>query len=266
MIKIDFHGSTHGHFLEYVVNVYIMQTLPSKVNIFKPPTYSAHAPDRNYLNNRIAICGHYSSSGQTFTDNKVVRIMLDSKDDDLFFIAITNLMHKAGDIGFEKQSLSVPESIRNDPVAYRNQWYSKFNERETFANFYTEFSATDCPVFDFSFKSFFSFGDFCVELAKLSNFLDQTFFPDQSLYELWCNFIVVNQGYQSYIKCNQLLNGAFSNCAYNMNCDVIEQGWLNFKLSKISRMFDGPLFDNPNYPTNTQDLYAIVQSHLASLR
>jgi len=44
MIKIDFHGSTHGHFLEYVSNVYIMQTTPSQRNIFKPPTYSAQNP------------------------------------------------------------------------------------------------------------------------------------------------------------------------------------------------------------------------------
>ena len=48
MIKIDFHGGTHGHFLEYVANVYIMQTTPSQASIFKPPAYSAHAADENY--------------------------------------------------------------------------------------------------------------------------------------------------------------------------------------------------------------------------
>ena len=61
MIKIDFHGSTHGHFLEYVTNVYIMQTTPSKTSIFKPPTYSAHAPDDNYKDNRLIKCGHFSN-------------------------------------------------------------------------------------------------------------------------------------------------------------------------------------------------------------
>ena len=58
MIKIDFHAGTHGHFLEYVSNVYIMQTSPNQHNIFRPPTYSAHNLDTQYLHNRQIFCGH----------------------------------------------------------------------------------------------------------------------------------------------------------------------------------------------------------------
>ena len=60
MIKIDFHAGTHGHFLEYVSNVYIMQTSPNQHNIFRPPTYSAHNLDTQYLHNRQIFCGHFS--------------------------------------------------------------------------------------------------------------------------------------------------------------------------------------------------------------
>ena len=142
MIKIDFHGGTHGHFLEYVSNVYIMQTAPSNCSIFKPPTYSAHAPDKNYHRHRLIRCGHYSDPKYNLTiDHKdtVIRIILNTKDDNLFFIALTNLIYKAGDIGFDNQMLSIPESIRNNPVDVRNNWYSKFNEREMYANFYADF-------------------------------------------------------------------------------------------------------------------------------
>lgn len=268
MIKIDFYGSTHGHFLEYVTNVWIMQTAPSKTNIFKPPTYSAHAPDSNYLDNRVIRCGHFSIESIPFdATDQVIRIVIDQSNDNMFFIALTNYICKAGDIGLEHWMLSlIPDSVRNDTIENRNQWYSRFNEREIYANHYTGFININNPVFNFPFESFFSFPDFCKELSKLSHFLNRTFFPDQLLYNLWSNFIEVNQGWQSYIKCNQLLEHIFSNSSYDINCNIIEQGWINFNLSKICQLFDGEIFDQESYPSNTQDMYRIIQTHLATLR
>lgn len=266
MIKIDFHASTHGHFLEYVSNVYIMRTAPSKESIFKPPTYSAHAPDSNYLDNRVIRCGHFSTAPIPFNNNdQVIRIMFDASNDNMFFIALTNLIFKAGDVGFDRQMASIPDSVRNNPVSIRNQWYSRFNEREIFADHYNGFINIDNPVFNFAFESFFSFPDFCKELSSLSHFLNQAFFPDQTLYNLWSNFIEVNQGWQSYIKCNQILEHIFSNSSQDINCNVIEQGWINFNLSKICRLFDGEMFESESYPTDTQDVYRIIQTHLAEL-
>ena len=94
MIKIDFHGSTHGHFLEYVANVYIMQTAPSETSIFKPPTYLAHAPDQNYLKNRLISCGHYSnpiyqSRLKINDEDQVIRIIIDTNNDNMFFVSIS---------------------------------------------------------------------------------------------------------------------------------------------------------------------------------
>lgn len=269
MIKIDFHGSTHGHFLEYVTNVYIMQTAPSQISIFKPPTYSAHAPDQNYLKNRLIYCGHYSDPTCPFkiaNNDKVIRIIIDTTDDNMFFVSLTNLMFKAGDVGFDRQLLSIPEHIRKNKVEHRNNWYTKFNERNIYANFYTSFAPLDNPVFNFRFESFFSFKDFCTELEGLSMFLNQTFFPDASLYKLWSEFINYNQGWQSYTKCNQLLEHTFSKKFSNINCTVIEEGWINYNLSKICRMHSGPVFDQEIYPPDTDLLYKIIQDHLNSLR
>ena len=269
MIKIDFHGSTHGHFLEYVANVYIMQTAPSKTNIFKAPTFSAHNADDYYLADRIILCGHYSDANYNVAinnDDTVIRINLDVNNRVMFYIALTNLIFKAGDVGFEKQLLSIPAHIRSDAVSHRNNWYSKLKDREIYTNHYYTFSQISNDIFNFSFESFFSFNSFCTELNKLAQYLNQTFFPDQSLYDLWAEFIKLNQGWQSYIKCDQILEAIFSNRYKEIDCSIIEQGWINYNLSEICRLYDGELFENNSYPTNTQIVYKVIQDHLANLR
>lgn len=269
MIKIDFHGSTHGHFLEYVSNVYIMQTTPSQCSIFKPPTYSAHNPDIHYLNDRMIECGHFSDPNYKLKitdDDQVIRIVINPTDDDTFFIAFTNLMFKAGDVGFEKQLLSIPNSVRDNKIELRNNWYSKFAEREKYANYYTNFLPTSTPVFDFRFEAFFSFKNFCAELGSLANFLNQTFFPDQSLHTLWTEFIARNQGWQSYFKCKQLLEDIFANANKTIDCTLLEEAWINYSLSKMCKLYDSTLSEQESYPTDTQQVYKIIQQHLGSLR
>jgi hypothetical protein len=265
MIKIDFHGSTHGHFLEYVTNVYIMQTAPSKTSIFKPPTYSAHAADNQYLNNRQIICGHFSNT-KVNIDDDIIRINIDYNDDDMFFIALTNLIYKAGDMGVERQLLSIPDNIRDNPVAHRNNWYSKIQERQLYINAYNNFPTIPNNVFNFSFDSFFCFTRFCKELNNLSQFLNQLFFPDLTLYNLWAEFIKLNQGWQSYSKCKTILEAVFSNTSIDIDCTIIEQGWVNYNLSKICRLYQGKLFEDAIYPKNTQLISAIVADHLITMR
>jgi len=264
-IKLDFHGSTHGHFLEYVSNVYIMQTTPSKASIFKPPTYSAHGRDQHYLANRIIRCGHFSASNQIKNNDTVIRIVM-PQTDNMFFIAVTNLMYKAGDVGFETQQLSIPDTIRNNPVDYRNNWYSKFNQRDEHSKYYNDFQSIPNPVFEFPFEAFFSYKDFCIALCDLAAFLNQSFFPDHSLYQLWSEFIQYNQGWQSFNKCNCIINSMFSNQNIDIDCTIVEQGWINFNLSNMCNMYQGPMFDDAVYPVNTLIAYNAIQQHLSSLR
>jgi len=269
MIKIDFHGSTHGHFLEYISNVYIMQTAPSQQNIFKPPTYSAHNPDNYYINDRIIKCGHFSNpiyNLQLCDDDQVIRIIIDPDADNTFFIAFTNLIFKAGDKGFGKQILHIPDYIRNNKIELRNNWYSKFAERKKYADHYANFLPISNPVYQFKFESFFSFENFCAELNLLANFLNQTFFPDQSLYVIWTEFMHRNQGCQSHIKCSQLLEDIFANADKLIDCTVLEESWINYNLSKMCKLYDSELSKHKDYPTNTQQIYNIVQQHLSLLR
>ena len=265
-IKIDFYGATHGHFLEYVSNVYIMQTTPSKTSIFKPPTYSAHGRDNNYLDDRVIKCGHFSEFNKIENNDIVIRILIPSTDN-MFFIAITNLMFKAGDVGFEQQQLDIPLEIRDNSVDYRNNWYSKFNQRSEYGpNHYNNFPTISNSVFEFPFEAFFSFKDFCIALTNLASFLNQTFFPDPSLYKLWAEFIQYNQGWQLFNKCNRIIDGMFSNQPMEIDCTIIEEGWINFNLSIMCKMYQGPMFENVVYPNNTTIAYCVIQEHLASLR
>ena len=265
-IKIDFHGSTHGHFLEYISNVYIMQTDPGKSTLFNS-LGASHAVDATYLENREIKCGHYSSNNIKFNaTDQVIRIIIDTLDDRQFFIALTNLMYRAGDVGFEKQMLSIPDNIQQDAIAYRNNWYSKFNERQLYSDFYSDFSKVSQPVFEFPFGSFYSFPEFCKNLNKLAIFLNQTFFPDKSLFELWEKFIEMNQGLQSYNKCNLILENIFANRSMAIDCTVVEQGWINYNLSKMCRMYNGSIFEQLQFPANTQDVYKDIEQHLVYLR
>lgn len=266
MIKIDFHGSTHGHFLEYVSNVYIMQTNPGAGELFNA-NGAAHAVDDDYSKNRIIKCGHYSSNNINFKDNDcVIRITIDSNNDREFFIAFTNAIYRAGDVGFDQHLLATPDDIRQDPVAHRNNWYSKINERNLYMSLYGEFKKLSNPVFEFPFESFYIFPEFCKSLDQLATFLGQGFFPDQSLFTIWKKFIGLNQGIASYNKCNTILENIFANHDMTIDCTVIEQAWINYNLSKMCRMYNGSMFKHEQFPTNTQDIYQEVEQHLEYLR
>jgi hypothetical protein len=266
MIKIDFHGSTHGNFLEYTSNVYIMQTDPGQSVLFNS-VGASHAVDNTYLKNRQIKCGHYSSSNIKFNNtDQVIRITIDPLDDQQFFIALTNLMYRAGDVGIEKQMLHIPDSVRKDPVAIRNNWYSKFSERNNYGDIYKKFTKIDQSIFEFPFSAFYSFPKFCKSLNEMAAFLNQTFFPDQSLFVLWKKFIEMNQGVQSYNKCNTILENIFANCDTTIDCTVIEQGWINYNLSKICRMYNGSMFEQEQFPTNPQSIYQEIKQHLEYLQ
>lgn len=265
-IKIDFHGSTHGHFLEYVSNVYIMQTDPGASQLFNA-NGASHAVDSVYLKNREIICNHYSSKNIKFNnDDCIIRITIDPTDDRQFFIALTNLMYRAGDAGLERQLLKIPNNVRQDLVAYRNEWYSKFNERHLYSDFYKKFAKINQPVFEFPFDAFYNFSKFCKNLNEMAAFLNQTFFPDQSLFVLWKKFIEMNQGVQSYNKCNTILENIFANCDTTIDCTVIEQGWINYNLSKICRIYNGSMFEQEQFPTNPQSIYQEIKQHLGYLQ
>jgi hypothetical protein len=265
MIKIDFYPGTHGNFLEYVTNVYIMQTNPGKTGLIDS-LGAAHDVDVEYQRERVVYNHHYSLFDEPFAeDDTVIRITANVDDDEMWFIALTNCIHRAGNIGFETRILEVPEEVRAIPAQHRNNWYAKFNERETYTG-YQKWQAAPGAVFDFPFSDFYSFPTFCKRLNSLAGFLDQTFFPDARLYQLWNELMGKNQGLQSYNKCHKILDAVYANQSYKIDCDIIEQAWINYNLSKSVRMYSGSVFDNDEFPNDAQLIYAEIQQHLKHLR
>lgn len=270
MIKIDFHPGTHGHFLEYVSNIYIMQTLAGSADIFNDITGSAHCMDSEYNQNRMIYQGHWSDPSYTDlkldSNDTVIQITVNTSDD-MFFIMYTNLLHRGGDIGLEKQLENIDSDIRANNTAYRNQIYSKFNEREKYSNYFNILPVISNKLFEFPIESFFSFNFLqCKKLNELAFFLDQTFFPNESLYRLWCTFIEKNQGWNSHLKCNNIIEHIFANRSFEFKCTILEEGWLNYNIAKFCRMYNGAIFDSDDYPLNTRDIYNIIQNHLTGLR
>jgi len=269
MIKIDFHAGTHGHFLEYVTNVFIMLTDPGYISPFTPGVGNSHNTDDIYQQNKIVRCGHFSTNaGGHFADPKyrdhkfhysdtIVRINIDQSDDRLFFISLTNLIYRAGD-SHETNLLSFPTDIRNDPVLYRENFFSKINERELYCNQFPELEELDIPTFNFPIDHFFSFYKFVKSLTAMANWLGQSFEASNRLYTLWVEFIERNQGLQSYIKCSKIIENTLNNVDCEFESTILEQAWINYNISKHCNVYDGPLYSNITYPTNSQQIYKII--------
>ena len=265
MIKIDFVAGTHGHFLEYVANVYIMQTLPSNTSIFTDAGAS-HRADAAYFHNKIIQCGHFSYENLPFDDtDSVIQIVVENNDINQFIVT-TNLIYRCADIGFDNHMMQIPQSTRDNSVLYRNDWYSKFNEYSKYGLSHQMNANIPNECFEFDFNAFYCFTKFCKELNKLAFFLNQAFFPNDSLYVLWHEFITNNQGWKSFNKCNKIIENIFSNKTSIIDCTIIEQGWINYNISKICRLYDGSLFDNENYPIDTKLVYNEIQNHLNVIR
>ena len=65
MIWIDFHGSTHGHFLEYVINAWIMGMPRESQSVFTN-TGACHNFSEFYKNNKMNILIPMAGAGSRF--------------------------------------------------------------------------------------------------------------------------------------------------------------------------------------------------------
>jgi len=92
----------------------------------------------------------------------------------------------------------------------------------------------------------------------MANWLGQSFEASNILYTLWAEFIERNQGLQSYNKCSTIIENAFNNVDYEFESTVLEQAWINYNMSKHCNVYDGPLYSNITYPTNSQQIYKII--------
>jgi len=279
MQKIDFFGGLHGNFLEVSINYAINQ---NGYDITKPQFTKDGAchlkiGDISYL--RIISAQHFSYNELEFDHNdRVVRIV-PSMDD--LLIGFTNSFLRAGDEMFDIDNLenntltklSKIEKSKNfvntlvqdhgiktdySRSALRNYFYSMLTDQENGLELLTRFTPVDNPVYNFSFRSFFDIGMFYYELNKVANFLELNFYPTLDLAKFHSDFLSLNQGYHSEVKCKQVLQAILHGKSMDINLNLIEEAWINNQLIRCFRCHDLPILWQDQYATNTLELSQAV--------
>ena len=251
MIKvvIDFAPGLHGHFLEYVCNRYIFKVGLTKTNIFQ--SSGALHPintDIDYQKNKIVHCGHYSAFDYKYP-NDTSHVIFVKHNSIYDIVLLTNIYYRCHPEAINIDDFDINKIIKThesvmgfatSPAEFKCNWYSKLMERHF--DHTEKQHKNDLPKFVFDYSSFFELDRFLLEIKKTARFLNCTFVYNESLAELWYEFMRRNQGYQIYHTTNEIFKQIVSNVDAPIPDDWKIHAFLNYKLSTI---FD--LYDNFNF-------------------
>lgn len=273
MYVIDFAPGSHGHFLEYITNRYIFQIESQKFNLQKSGASHSILNDTLYQNNKIINCGHYTSfNGGNFPpDTKKVIFVKHCKElDFILLVNVYNRCHRDTESGQDLEVDYITKFHYNqlktdtqDIVSLRRNWFTKFSESHgVLGQGYQSSYIDSTQVINFDYRAFFSITNFLIELRKLANFFNQTLTLDYDFPLLYKNFIDQNQGYNKFLKVNDIINKINSGNDFQFEANWMDQAWINYVLSIVYNLHDGKLHDSTVYPTNTKDIYEILMHHI----
>lgn len=260
MILLDFYSGSHGHFLEYLINSYIFNGIRVKNVFTKLGTSHGIKQDLNYMSNRVVYNGHYTEFNITpsVSFDQIIRISVNSQMEKIIYQV--NVMTRAGDIPEEKKIQELPELVRNNPVQLRNDYFSKLNDCGYIVP--ENWRWNNLPSYEFPMGSLYNLYDLYKELKSLALFLKFSFKPDDSLFQIWQEFMQKNHGYNHWIQAQNILTKSLANESHSFTADAWTQAIVNYLISQTIGMFDGDLFENPTYPSNTQTVYALIQQYI----
>jgi hypothetical protein len=256
---LDFYSGSHGHFLEYLINVYIFRC-PRVDKIFtKLGTSHGIRQDACYQDSRIIVAGHYSEFNMPTADPaSVVRIQINTDYGKAIYQI--NVDCRAGDIPTEKKKQNIPASIQLTPQFLQNDYFSKLKFLEHGYKMPGDWRWSESArIYDFPMESLFDLTTLYSEMYKLSNFLDHSWNPDASLVKIWKKFIETNHGVQSWKKCKNILEMSLANTPLEFDCTAWEQALLNLMLQQSVGCL---LAETNDFPKNTQEIYQIMQQHI----
>lgn len=261
---IDFHGASHGHFVEYIINSWIYNGIRFP-NIFTE-LGTCHIPSQNkeYSHSLMIKCNHFSEK-QIFLHNtpeKIVRITTDT--DVGKWIHAINLLHRAGDISLTENYKEIPTEVLCSAALLRTNWFSKLTDYENSYKIDYVWQWEDVTDFKFPMEDLYDFFKLCQTMLACANYLGQKFTPDKEFYLVWEKFIKLNQGVQAYNKSKKILELTLSQIDYEFTATEYEQALINVMLTKTVGMFDGPVFTDDNYPTTTKDIWNQIYQHQIS--
>jgi hypothetical protein len=276
-VALDFAPGLHGHFLEYILNRYIYSvpasySVPENIQSIFQSSGSCHPinTDEVYQKNKVIVRGHFSSFNLPIPHGveKFIFIKHNPRYD---FLLLTNIYYRCHPDSNNSTDFNINEIHRlqkelminhaNSDLVFRQNWYAKLYKRHFD---FTTRGPKHLDTHDFDFGSFFNLGDFLNEIRKVCDFLSMPFRFDPSLVFLWKEFIQRNQGYHATQSAEKVLESICTGNNVEIPCDWQLHAYINCKLSQIFHLFDGKLFESPDYPTNTGEVHQLVVDHLAT--
>lgn len=257
---IDFHGASHGHFLEYLINTWIFNG-PRVPEVFTN-LGTSHRPrqDHSYSSDRQIICGHFTEKNTPCqAPTKIVRITVKSQVAQQ--IHMVNVMYRVGDITLDNSYKLIPPDVLGSSAALRTNWFSKLTDIENNYKLDYIWRWTEVGAFEFAMENLYDITRLCQTMQLCANFLEQKFTPDQEFYTVWNKFIEFNQGLQCYLNSKKVVELALGNVDFAIDLTAPEQAMVNTILTTTVNMHDGPLFTNEQYATNTKQIWQHIQTH-----
>jgi len=275
MNKIDFFGGAHGNFLELVIDTFVNQHDYD----FNQPVFNSngacHLKDHNPNYAPDIKAKHWSTWNIPFDpQDQVIEIHVEPEwmlallvnsfmRAGLETIDITDLenhtLKKLYDI--DKARPFVEDLIQEHGEhehyprsVIRNYFYSKFNDPVNGIDQFNQFQFKGKSHI-FPFSAFFDLDQFYFHLNQCAYFLNQDFIARPECASLWKQFLELNQGYASQLRCNQIIEDILLGNSTSMpDLTLIEEAWINYRISAIFRCYDHPLLTNDVYPTNTKQI------------
>jgi hypothetical protein len=280
-VYIDFYGGAHGHFLEYVVNRYLLNVASADFTPFVP-SGASHQTTPAYQEDRKAFSDHYSPFNLTIAgkNNLIVQIHVD-----LFYPVLYNSILRAGDVSLDIDNLELDTldklchkkhrplkttiistlgEQKNYPrKALRNIFYSKFIEKKFGVEEINRFLDYKQDVYVFPFSAFYDYGQFVEQLGLLSTKLGKISWNyTTDLSTLWQEFISMNQGYKSYIKCNSIIESIIKNQNKDFSCDLLEEAYINSYITKTFNLYSDIDCFEDKFINNTKEIYQAIVNQI----
>ena len=276
--RIDFFGGTHGNYLELVVNHSIDQN-PYDISKSQFTAQGAcHNKRDDSTYHAITKANHYSWDDIPVDSNDYI-IQITPAQSDLL-VAITNSFLRAGDqcLDLDDLEINTAQKISQLPKLQpflntlisdhgmreqyprhilRNYFYSMFEDFENGLKKFVTFRPHP-KVYKFDFRNFFSFDRFYQSLQEIARFVELEFTPTQQMIQLHQNFLSVNQGFHSEQKCLVLIEQIIQGEDVDFELNIMEEAWLNYRMSRVFNLFEVPGLNQDIYPTNTLQVQNLI--------
>lgn len=279
MISIDFVAGSHGSFLEFVCNKYIIKIPYCNFLPFNN-LGASHQKTTDYIANKVFTANHFSLF-KIPVSKKVIRITFTQND--LLILSSVSFL-RAGNVGIDNDLLEentyhklnsnkfYTSLLNRINLAYPNNIISpsspncpRYILREFFKygfqqpdnhGLYLQLKQLSYPVdvnvIDFPFNSFYNYNLFLNNLIRVADWCNETI--DQSgLQELWTMFIG-KQIYKDHKKeCDEIVETVLSKQGKPMKkLSLFQESYINATLEKL---FNKEMpFVQPLYFQNTNQI------------